>query len=344
MAGLFAHAPHVHACDRAMIPSCVFTFLGSMKVYAAVNRVCSLYASTVCFSSARGKLARMNKNLKDARIVFLEAGHLYLLDGVKQFPVSVTGVCSAFFAEFDPDAIIMRYFETWSANVLSPYHQLIVAGREKGRADVTIRELIKTGWKLKGVEASRRGTYMHKQIELALNDERYDDQFEEMRQFHLFLRENVHAKGWITYRTEWSIYDSRRMIAGQIDAIFYDPVKFEYHMVDWKRSAKDFHGNDFGKRGVGPCEELSDNPFNRYAAQQNLYAALLLDCYNMQLTSMSLVQLHEKQDTYGVHSVPWLIDMARNMLDICVPLEQTQVRKRVVPRDAVRFACKRLCI
>ena len=41
-----------------------------------------------------------------------------------------------------------------------------------------------------------------------------------------------------------------------------------------------------------------------YAAQQNLYAAILQDCYGIELESMSLVQLHEARSSFVVVPIP----------------------------------------
>jgi len=325
MAALFKHSPHVHPCDRTVIPSLVFAFLADLKAYFAVNRVSSIYANTVVYSSARGKLARENKDLKDTRIIFREIDHIYLLDGTQEFPISVTGICSRFFDKFDPDRIIKKYFRTWSVNVESPYHHQILRCRMKGQPDTTIQEVIKQKWKVEGTQASRRGTYMHKQIELRLNTEVYDAQFAEMNQFEKFMTEIAAKKNWSIYRTEWSIYDPDRMIAGQIDAIFYDYSKSEYHMVDWKRSEKDFN-RAYGRYGMIPCHTLLDNRFNQYALQQNLYAVLLCDCYNIHLASMSLVQLHETQETYKMHTVRELPMISRKVLNM-------SIKKRVLSSD-----------
>ena len=81
---------------------------------------------------------------------------------------------------------------------------------------------IKDGWTLKGKQASERGTYMHKQIELCLNARDFDDTMPEMEQFFDFRKEWMLDKKWEPWRTEWSIYDEHLMVAGQIDSIFKD--------------------------------------------------------------------------------------------------------------------------
>ena len=79
------------------------------------------------------------------------------------------------------------------------------------------------------------------------------------------------------------------MIAGQIDAVFYNPTTREYHMVDWKACRVPLdpsEGEYFGRRGKVPLDFLCDNKFSHYAAQQNLYAVLLHDLYGVSVSSM----------------------------------------------------------
>ena len=83
------------------------------------------------------------------------------------------------------------------------------------------------------------------------------------------------------------------MVAGQIDSIWVDPKTGELHMIDWKRCKDDLdpsEGEQFPERfrrfGKPPCDAMLDNKFNHYAAQQNLYAAILREHYGINLSSM----------------------------------------------------------
>jgi len=272
--------------------------------------------------TACGFLQRQNPHPRDCRIKLVEENHIYWLDGATRFPLSVSSVWAMFFPHFDPIATVERCFDKWSQNVNSKYYQHINARLHLGCTKDAIKESIVQGWKDVGDEASRLGTHMHRQIELALNGAPYEKQLMEMVQFKSFMEKVVEFKGWVPYRTEWSVYDAERMIAGQIDAVFYDPVADEYHMVDWKRSRSSldvFAGQHLhDRRGKSPCDFLIDNKFSHYAAQQNLYAVLLRDFYDIHLSSMMLVQLHECQTDYIMHPVPFFLDIAKHMLDACV--------------------------
>ena len=264
-------------------------------------------------------LAVKNAHSFDSRIVFLEDDHTYWLDEKYKFPISVSGVWASFFDKFDPVAIVNTYFYRWAAEPSSKYHQIILDGRASGKGDQVIMDEIMAMWAMTGELASKRGSYVHRQIELALNDIEHDDTYLEMTQFRDFRVGVVEQRGWLPYRTEWSIYDADRMIAGQIDCIFVD-AQGAFHMVDWKCCRKPLdpeEGIVWQRHGSVPCHFLLDNKFNHYAAQQNLYAVILLDIYGIALASMSLVQFTAEHDSYRMLSVPRFYPAARSMLDIC---------------------------
>ena len=82
------------------------------------------------------------------------------------------------------------------------------------------------------------------------------------------MEEVTKPLGWAPYRTEWAVYDDVRMIAGQIDAVFYNPTTRVYHMVDWKTCRVPLdpsEGECFGRRGKVPLNlvifEISDLVF-----------------------------------------------------------------------------------
>ena len=265
------------------------------------------------------RLTRANSHVRDCRIKFFEEDHVYILDGVQKFPQSVSAVWSAFFDKFKPVETIDKFFNRWSSNVESKYFAFIKERRNQCVEDNQIKKEIAEGWSKKGKDASEKGTFMHLQIELFLNGCLANTCSVEMDQFKEFLRFFVDVRKWVPFRTEWSIYDEKHMIAGQIDAIFKD-LDGHLHIVDWKRVREDmdpFAGAHFRRYGKTPCDDLLDNKFNHYAAQQNLYALILKDNYDIHVKSLSLVQLHEDRVTYAVHEVPFFTEVARAMIAQC---------------------------
>ena len=166
-------------------------------------------------------------------------------------------------------------------------------------------------------------TRLHRQIELFLNGVCDGDWPVEMVEFFNFLTVEIIPRGWKPYRTEWSIFDENHLVAGQIDSVWIDSNTGSLHMIDWKRCAKPLDpddGNRFNRFGRAPCEFLLDNSFCHYAVQQNLYAAILRDCYGLTLGSMWLVQLHSDLPSYRFIPVPAFLDIAAVLLQRSAPV------------------------
>ena len=268
-------------------------------------------------------LALRNSHDRDNRIVFTESSHTYLLDGEHQFPISISGVWSKFFEPFNAERTIDQYFVRWSENPAHKYYGIIQSQRAIQRSDADIKTDLIISWKDVGLKASSVGTFIHRQIELYLNAESCEDHLEEMVQFKNFLVEFIIPRGWLPYRTEWSIFDEHKMIAGQLDSLWLEPSTNAFHMIDWKIIEKPMDGNEgyhFRRFGFYPCHELLDNKFNHYMCQQNLYALLLKDHYGIMLTSMWLVQLHRNRSEYTAIPVPKNLHMARLMMDMSASL------------------------
>ena len=268
------------------------------------------------YPSDQMRLAHFNAHPRDRRVTFHEVNHEYFLDGAGKFPISVSGVWSRYFSEFNGKDILDNYFERWAANPSSKYHSQIHVGRLAGKNDGSIKREITTQWLAVGTEARIKGTYLHRQIELFLNAEDCDDSSMEMKQFMNFLSEIAVPKGWVPYRTEWAIFDDVNMVAGQVDCIFRDPQD-NLHMVDWKRVRTDIHaieGMEYERYGWGPCQNMLDNKFYHYTIQQNLYASILQNHYDLAVESICLVQLHSERDHYQIIPLPMLRPMACNLL------------------------------
>ena len=135
-----------------------------------------------------------------------------------------------------PEAAILKHFGKWALDPQSDYFSVIRDYRERGESDEQIAQRIRDAWREKGLIASAAGTRMHRNIELALGGGVCDGSSKEMTMFQSFVSDWLEPRDWRVYRLEWSIYCSRAMVAGQIDAIFV--CDGCYYMVDWKRCSK----------------------------------------------------------------------------------------------------------
>ena len=88
-----------------------------------------------------------------------------------------------------------------------------------------------------------------------------------------------------------------------VDALFKKPNKDEYLIVDWKRSKKivvDGHPKKYGfGYALSELNHLDNSSYYKYALQQNIYKYILeRPPYNMPISSMNLIVLHENYDDY----------------------------------------------
>ena len=253
-----------------------------------------------------------NAHARDRQIRLDETRHVYEYtdeQGVLyEFSISVSGVWAKYFARFNAQHIVDTYFLKWSQDVENKYHAQIAAGRLMSRSDEDLKQDIIDAWKANGADASSRGTYMHKQIELALGRIGYVDRPPEMKHFICWVREVPERMRWRVYRTEWSIFSLEALVAGQIDAVFRDS-EGKFHMVDWKRCKEPLLQDaklQFGRFGMPPLEHMVDNEWSHYVVQQNLYATILRREYDLILESMALVRCHPDAETYQHVHVPGL--------------------------------------
>ena len=222
----------------------------------------------------------LNGHPRDQWVRFEEAGHTYFLVGTSgeiEFPISVSGVWARNFTPFNATATIRKYFLRWANTATSKYYDFICGFKEHGLSDEAIAAKIQIKWADAGELASAQGTRMHREIELALRGELFDNDIEELQVFQDFVKSYLEPRRWRIWRTEWTVYDEGVMVAGQIDAIFLD-TSGRLHMMDWKRVRHELDpdaGEMFQRYGTGLCAHLLDNHFHHYALQQNLYAAIL---------------------------------------------------------------------
>jgi hypothetical protein len=304
--------------------------------------------SITCCVKAIGvaKSHEVNRHPRDKHIFLDEMRHVYVYtssSGTRtEFPISVSGVWEKYFQKFDPVVVTTSYFERWAENPSSKYYEDIATGRACGRTDSEIQIDIMDAWTARGAAASRDGTYMHKQIELALNCEIYDDSLSEMRHFLSWVREVPVTRSWILFRSEWSIFSRKAVVAGQVDALFTDS-RGSYHMVDWKRCREPLDPvakAQFGRMGKQPLEKMVDNQHSHYSVQQNIYREILRNDYNISLQSMTLLRCHPDAATYEAVSVPEIPnEIIQGMLEnATVGLQKDAMRNIINDREPIEKA------
>jgi ATP-dependent exoDNAse (exonuclease V) beta subunit len=235
--------------------------------------------------STMALLKEQNEHVRDARIVFDEAPHIYYIDGECEGYVSTTTFIHHFFGKFDADVVIanMRRGKKW--NDKNKYY---------GMSD----DEIKDGWELNKVEACEAGTHLHKCIELFYNQEPIENNSIEYEMFKKFEEEHQHLT---PYRTEWEVFFEEYKLAGSIDMIFKH-ADGTYSIYDWKRS-KEIKKTNYFNKGLFPLNNLDDCNYIHYTLQLNIYKFILTHKYGLKIRDMYLVCLHPNQSSYKLYEV-----------------------------------------
>lgn len=246
---------------------------------------------------------------RDRDISFDEAEHRYShVSGIDL--ESVSRVYKNYFPEFDA--------AYW-------------ARRKAPEMGITAEELLDR-WQHTGDLASATGTFMHKQIELRINnpstpaitttEHHYHSKWidttdhidigVEMAYFEQFW----HDRRLAPFRTEWAVFDLPSRMAGTIDLAVRTGER-SIALYDWKRSNKLIDkttgqpittASRYHNYGIGPLDDVEDLSYWHYAMQQNLYRYIVERNYGLKVDTMSLVVLHNSLQAYHVITLPRLDD------------------------------------
>lgn len=229
-------------------------------------------------------------HIRDKRIVFDSLNHRYYIDNNPD-TISVSQLIDKFFPEFDA---------LKAATNLNAKHELY---------GLPIEEIISI-WKKKGIEAAELGTHLHLQIENYYKNQPFNSNTKE---FGYFLEFKGQFTSMNPVQTEWRIFDEDYMIAGTIDML-YKKEDGTFYIFDWKRSEKVVHPDGkpiisdpehfYTKFAFGELNHLTDDSYYRYALQQNIYRHILETKYNYKISSMNLLILHPKYETYHWVKLP----------------------------------------
>ena len=226
-------------------------------------------------------LAKKNKHKRDYWISFKDNGHIYTIkypgcpEGDTGF-TSVTTWIHRFIEKFDADKIInnMMKSHNWTNN------------KYYGMTALEIKAL----WDNNGKEAAQAGTKMHYDIECFYNNITVENNSIEYSFFLNFHKD--YNQSLKPYRTEWLIYDEDLRLAGSIDKIFlaYDN---SLEIYDWKRSKEIVKNNKWNKwMNNSIISHLPDTNFWHYSLQLNVYKAILIRKYGVNVKDLYLVCLH----------------------------------------------------
>jgi len=265
-------------------------------------------------------LAHKNAHPWDSRIVFVEESkdhqvniHKYFVDGSCLDWMSVTGLISAFFSEFDSKSQAISTFSS------KAFAQCNHRPSYKYHGCKTPEDIM-----AKWNGTSSLGTKLHANIESYWNNEPFHVISENKESFRQFI-ELFQDKKWVTwepFRTEFAIFDPETKVSGQIDFLgMLNPELGHVVIIDWKRceSITDFSFSRIqGKAptmGKGCCCQMEDTKFLKYSLQLNTYKYLIEKNYPWFVKNMYIVQCHDCLKKYGaaVYKMP---NMQKQVLEI----------------------------
>ena len=240
---------------------------------------------------------KSNSHPNDNRISFNAEEHYYMVDGTR-IKHSVSQIIDVFFPEFDS--------EYWSR--VKAKERLDFLGKKYNKEQLDqLQKKILEEWDTKRDEAAKKGTLLHEAIEKYYNKRDVEEFPPEFKFFEEFIKKYPSIK---PYRTEWRVFDSSISIAGTIDMVYEKPTG-ELFIFDWKRSTKLV--NDIGaviksdfEYGFDELNDLSNNSYNKYCLQLNLYKYILEENYGKEISSMNLLVLHPKYHTFFHLQIPLL--------------------------------------
>jgi ATP-dependent exoDNAse (exonuclease V) beta subunit len=226
------------------------------------------------------KLEKLNNHKRDLRIKFDSENHIYSVDENQNY-ISVTQLVSKFFSEFDKDF--------W-------------AERQSNKLGIPKDEIL-IKWENLGNKARDAGTNLHLQIENFYNSEKHKNSrgFEKFLEFH----HKYIINNYEPFRTEWKIFDEKKLIAGTLDMVYKKPDGSLF-IFDWKRSKNIINSNGSVEKenpyenGLKGLSHLSSSDYIKYSLQQNIYKYILEKYYEKKVSSMNLLILHPNYEKYHI--------------------------------------------
>jgi hypothetical protein len=220
-----------------------------------------------------------NKHKRDKFIKFNGENHVYYIHN-KIFN-SVTTIIKSLFHEFNEKEILKKLSLKNKTNI----------------------EDIKKEWDDKRNIALREGVKLHQDIELYLNNEKYENTSIEFSYFLNFVKDHYYLE---PFRTEWKIFDEDSQIAGTIDMCYKNNDNF-IDIYDWKRCKSIIKENKYKKYAkVDFLQDFDDTNYNHYSLQLNLYKYILEKNYNYKVRNLFIVCFHpiNKNENYLLYKIP----------------------------------------
>lgn len=247
-------------------------------------------------------IANANSHERDAWVEFNEERHEYTVHGETEGYVSVTGVVSAYYSEFDKERCskqVLSHPKFWSRPGTKYQQQRDYVRRAEQRGAPSHQGLIEL-WDQNGLQARTAGTLLHLLLENLANDQGdrnpalLRDLPDEKKNYEATVLPfwTRFCNKYEPYRAEWRVYDQDLRVAGTIDLVVKDRETGEFMIVDWKRSKGVSSYSRDNTYMSAPLNHMSDANLNHYSVQLNLYMWILRNHYDIPVSRAMLIVFH----------------------------------------------------
>lgn len=225
---------------------------------------------------------KVRETFKD--LVFNEEEHSYFV-GDRQY-ISVSSQLKKFYEEFDADGIAPFSAKKYNKN--NPFEKPKTA------------EDLKAEWKAISDKACESGTRVHLFGEdypkfrdpICIQEEAIVQYYKELDpKYEVFI-------------LELQMYSPRYNYSGTGDILLFNKETGKLALQDWKTNA-DLFKNFKGKTMLEPFTDLLDHALHHYYLQLNFYKMLLENMTDLEVESMTVIWLKEKDDKlYQTFEIP----------------------------------------
>jgi ATP-dependent exoDNAse (exonuclease V) beta subunit len=243
-------------------------------------------------------------------IVFLDATHVYLINGRPSAEVSVTGLLNLYKPAFEADK--------WAE----------IKAKQRSITSAEIKE----EWRINNLYATTRGTILHSYIEnyydnkiipynsgdveeelgTELHQKIRDDIVCLVKQFNKFYNDYQHILPIKKELVVGDIDDTR--ICGMLDMLAYNTKTNKFELYDYKTNKDISYSSKFEKKFYEPVSHLDVCEFNTYSLQLAIYKYILETYTDIKISGCYVVWFNVDNENYKVIPLLDLQEEVQNIL------------------------------